>query len=217
MDQEVAANDRLAEAAKGSVADTILAERTNWLAEQASKGLADANGELAQSYTQVQKSRANNDTVRAVADLEREIDAQVRLAEAVRGSDRTKVRDVTIDNDVAKFARSHKLSEDDPKLDEYRAARSRQYAESVMLDAGNKSFPSITYGSGSSPGMTKTLVWVLSRTFHRHQRKRPGAAIAPGRFRLTQKAYSRRPRARASTRYSLPTSDEVKVPVKTSA
>ncbi|MDO8606859.1 MAG: phage portal protein, partial [Phaeospirillum sp.] len=57
------------------------------------------------------------------------------LAEAVRSSDRTKVRDVTIDNDVAKFARSHKLAEDDPKVDKYRAARSRQYAEAVKDEA----------------------------------------------------------------------------------
>ncbi len=135
MGQEATANDRLAEAAKGSVADTILAERTNWLAEQASKGLTDANGDLAASYAQVQKSRANSEAARAVADLEREIDAQVRLAEAVRSSDRTKVRDVTIDNDVAKFARGHKLAEDDPKVGEYRAARSHQYAEAVKDEA----------------------------------------------------------------------------------
>lgn len=83
----------------------------------------------------MQKSRANSEAARTVADLEREIDAQLRLAEAVRSSDRIKVRDVTIDNDVAKFARSHKLAEDDPKLDEYRAARSRQYAEAVKDEA----------------------------------------------------------------------------------
>ncbi|MCA1907931.1 MAG: phage tail tape-measure protein, partial [Magnetospirillum sp.] len=135
LEQESAANDRLADAARGSVADTILAERTNWLAEQAAKGLTDANGELAQSYAQVQKSRASSDAARAIADLEREIDAQVRLAEAVRSGDRSKVRDVTIDNDVAKFVRSRKLAEDDPKVDEYRAARSRQYAEAVKDEA----------------------------------------------------------------------------------
>jgi len=135
LEQESAANDRLADAARGSVADTILAERTNWLAEQAAKGLTDANGELAASYAQVQKSRANSDAARAIADLEREIDAQVRLAEAVRSGDRNRVRDVTIDTDVARFARSRKLAEDDPKVDEYRAARSRQYAESVKDEA----------------------------------------------------------------------------------
>lgn len=135
LEQESAANDRLAEAAKGSVADIILAERTNWLAEQAAKGLTDANGELAQSYTQVQKSRANNETARAVADLEREIDAQMRLAEAVRSGERNRARDVTIHTDVAKFARSHKLAEDDPRVGEYRAARSRQYAEAVKDEA----------------------------------------------------------------------------------
>jgi lambda family phage tail tape measure protein len=135
LEQETAVNDRLALAAQGSVADTLLAERTNWLAEQAAKGLTDANGELAASYAQVQKSRSNSDAARAIADLEREIDVQVRLAEAVRSGDRSRVRDVTIDNDVAKFARSRKLAEDDPKVDEYRAARSRQYAEAVKDEA----------------------------------------------------------------------------------
>ncbi|TAN72950.1 MAG: phage tail tape-measure protein [Magnetospirillum sp.] len=135
LEQESTANDRLADAARGSVADTLLAERTNWLAEQAAKGLTDANGDLAASYAQVQKSRANSDAARAIADLEREIDAQVRLAEAVRSGDRARVRNVTIDTDVARFARSRKLAEDDPKVDEYRAARSRQYAESVKDEA----------------------------------------------------------------------------------
>lgn len=135
LEQESAANGRLADAARGSVADTILAERTNWLAEQATKGLTDANGELAASYAQVQKSRANSDAARAIADLEREIDAQIRLAEALRSGDRSRVRDVTIDNDAVKFARSRKLTEDDPQVDEYRAARSRQYAEAVKDEA----------------------------------------------------------------------------------
>lgn len=135
LEQESAANDRLAEAAQGSVTDTILAERTNWLAEQAAKGLTDANGELAQAYAQVQKSRASSDAARAIADLEREIDAQVRLAETLRSGDRSRVRDVSIDNDAVKFARSRKLTEDDPKVDEYRAARSRQYAEAVKDEA----------------------------------------------------------------------------------
>lgn len=135
LEQETAANDRLTEAAKGSVADIILAERTNWLAEQATKGLTDANGELAKSYAQVQESRANSEAARAVADLEREIDAQMRLAEAVRSGDRNRARDVTINGDVAKFARSHKLAEDDPQVGEYRTARSRQYAEAVKDEA----------------------------------------------------------------------------------
>ncbi|CUW39671.1 putative Phage-related minor tail protein [Magnetospirillum sp. XM-1] len=135
LDQEVASNQRVADSARGSVSEVQAAERANWLADQAAKGLTDANGELAASYERLQQSRTRSGAAQSIADLEREIKAAQALAEAMRSGDRARVRDVTIDNDTAKFARSRGLQDGDPKIAEYRDARARQYAEAVKDEA----------------------------------------------------------------------------------
>lgn len=135
LDLETAANERLAKAAGGTVEEVLAAEKANWLAAQADKGLTDANGELAKAFDRVTESRTRAQVAADIAGLEREIAATRRLGEAIDSNDRARVRRTTIDNEVADYQQQKKLKDGDPDLDRYRKTREKAYAEKVKDEA----------------------------------------------------------------------------------
>ncbi|MEW5729142.1 MAG: phage tail length tape measure family protein [Pseudomonadota bacterium] len=132
---ETAANDNLAAAVAGGTAAILAAEKANWLADMAAKGLTDTNGKLAASYDQLARSRAALAAAQGIADLRAENDAARKLQDAIAGGDRSRVRQVTIDNEVDTFARKNKLDAADPQVAAYRVEASRRYATSLADEA----------------------------------------------------------------------------------
>lgn len=135
LQAETAATLRLVDAVGQGVAAEREAAEANFAASLVQKKINDENGAVLAAQRQNEAAKNALSAKQAITDLREQATAAREMNAAVREGNRDRIRQLQIEAEVTRFTRENKLEAGDPKIAEYRAAQSLQYAAGLEQEA----------------------------------------------------------------------------------
>lgn len=134
IDREVAANDNLAEAYRGGNVEAIRRAALDKDATDLSLRLGWAKAKVTAELEREQRAMAGPALAKYLADLERQLALEERIAAAAAAGDRDGVRRATVEGKVDDFRRANPYAKP-TEIDAERTQRTRQYDSGVREEA----------------------------------------------------------------------------------